>query len=771
MTKPAIAREDLAPVLDGHRGNEALRAAFGGAREGSAFLCVLARYVQFNSAFGPGLANLAGEIAARPGLFRDEAEPVRILSDRAAEVGSDFFFAAIDEFDDRATTWRDTHRTLAQATVKGTGAFFGHAPEQLDGLLRINPATEEAMRRVWHGYGIGERLEEPRLFSAMGFHVGSEILADREFLIIDQVLKAQRPDLVAHLSATKIEIGGAEARRLLLDPHPHRGGGGAFRRRAARGQQRAPVLRGGPRPGGSEGMDPGRVRRLRPCAGRVHGRPRRGMISRLGLLISRVFRKTAPDPFVLAILLTLLTAVLALTFGRMPAADGRSRLLALFDLWRGSGGLWKLLDFAMQMCLILVSGHALASSPPAARAIAALSARPQSTRQAAVLVCAVTCLTAVLNWGLSLILGRAPRARGRPLAVAPGPARALPPSRRRRLHGPARLARRLLGLGHPHHDEPGGGGEGAPARLRREARRSRRAPHRDDVLRAERIRHGGARRGPARADGASRPPRRAGPRAYRTLPSRDAAAGSAEADEPPETIPDRLDRSWVLAYLLGVPLLLALARHVSVQGLAALDLKAIIAGMIGLGLLLHRSPRSYLRAVEEGVRACGGIILQFPLYGGIMAMMEGSGLVPQLAGALTALGPPASVPISSFLAGCVINMFVPSGGGHWAVQGPVALEAGFQAGIPPGKMILSVAYGGEATDMLQPFWALPLLAITGVRARDIVGYTAIAMVFARRLDAARACCFSEAIPATRRPRHRLHYAFDASGGASSGGIG
>jgi hypothetical protein len=208
MTRPAIAREDLAPVLDGHRGNEALRAAFEGTREAPAFLCVLARYVQFNSAFGPGLANLAGEIAARPGLFRDEEEPVRILSDRAAEVGSDFFYAAIDEFDDRATTWRDTHRTLAQATVKGAGGFFGYAPEQLNQVLRINRATEEAMRKVWHGYGIGERLEEPRLFSAMGFHVGSEILADREFLIIDQVLKAKRADLVAHLSATKIEIGG-----------------------------------------------------------------------------------------------------------------------------------------------------------------------------------------------------------------------------------------------------------------------------------------------------------------------------------------------------------------------------------------------------------------------------------------------------------------------------------------------------------------------------------------------------------------------------------
>jgi len=206
--RPTIGKPDLAPVLEAHRGNEALRGAFEGAREPEAFLSVLGRYVQFNSAFGPGLANLAGEIAARQGLFRDEAEPVHILADRAAEVGSDFFYAAVDEFDDRATTWRDTHRTLAQATVKGAGAFFGYAPEQLNQVLRINRATEEAMRKVWHGYGIGERLAETRLFSAMGFHVGSEILADREFLIIDQVLKQRRADLVAHLAGSKIEILG-----------------------------------------------------------------------------------------------------------------------------------------------------------------------------------------------------------------------------------------------------------------------------------------------------------------------------------------------------------------------------------------------------------------------------------------------------------------------------------------------------------------------------------------------------------------------------------
>ena len=208
MSALRIGRDDLDAILAAHHGNEALRAAFESAAEPGPFLSVLGRYVQFNSAFGPGLANLAGEIAARQGLFRDPDEPVRILADRAAEVGSDFFYAAIDEFDDRATHWRDTHRTLAQATVKGAGRFFGFAPEQLNEVIRINRATAEAMGRVSVGYGLGETLSEERLFSAMGFHVGSEILADREFLIIDQVLKEKRPNFVAALRGMKVEILG-----------------------------------------------------------------------------------------------------------------------------------------------------------------------------------------------------------------------------------------------------------------------------------------------------------------------------------------------------------------------------------------------------------------------------------------------------------------------------------------------------------------------------------------------------------------------------------
>jgi hypothetical protein len=203
-----IGRDDLRPVLAAHRGNQALVAALEQASRPEQLVSVLGRYIQFNSAFGAGLANLAGEIAARQGLFQDAAEPVRVTADRAAEVASDFFYAAVDEFDDRATPWRDTHRTLAQATLKGLGSFFGYDDAQLDAAVRINDATRQAMERVWQGYGVGARLEEADLFSGMGFHTGSEILADQEFVLIDRHLRERRPELVSALEAMRIPILG-----------------------------------------------------------------------------------------------------------------------------------------------------------------------------------------------------------------------------------------------------------------------------------------------------------------------------------------------------------------------------------------------------------------------------------------------------------------------------------------------------------------------------------------------------------------------------------
>ena len=205
-----IQREDLQAILAAHTGNQSLQSAFERAREPEQLLSVLGRYIQFNSAFGAGLANLAGEIAARQRLFQDPDEPLHIAADRASEVASDFFYAAVDEFDDRATPWRDTHRTLAQATLKGLGTYFGFTVERLNDVVRINDATRKGMDRVWEGYGIGARLEEERLFSAMGFHTGSEILADQEFVIIDRHLREKRPDVVTALDKMKVPILGQQ---------------------------------------------------------------------------------------------------------------------------------------------------------------------------------------------------------------------------------------------------------------------------------------------------------------------------------------------------------------------------------------------------------------------------------------------------------------------------------------------------------------------------------------------------------------------------------
>jgi hypothetical protein len=208
MPTLSIGREDLRPVLEAHHGNEALRAAFETAQDPGHFLSVLARYIQFNSAFGAGLANLSGEIAVRQGLFQDPDEPLRLAADRAAEVAADFFYAAIDEFDDRATPWRDTHRTLAQATLKGAGSYFGYSPTALNDVLRLNEATRQAMARVWEGYGVGAKLEDARLFSGMGFHTGSEILADQEFVILDRHLREKRPELVQALEQMRVDVMG-----------------------------------------------------------------------------------------------------------------------------------------------------------------------------------------------------------------------------------------------------------------------------------------------------------------------------------------------------------------------------------------------------------------------------------------------------------------------------------------------------------------------------------------------------------------------------------
>ncbi len=155
----------------------------------------------------------------------------------------------------------------------------------------------------------------------------------------------------------------------------------------------------------------------------------------------------------------------------------------------------------------------------------------------------------------------------------------------------------------------------------------------------------------------------------------------------------------------------------------------VILIFLTLGLALTRSPVHYMDlAMAEG-RSVAAIIMQFPFYAGIMGIMTGTGLAAVLAAWFVSFATAESLPFWGMISGGVINLFVPSGGGQWAVQGPVMIEAAKTLGADMPRVAMGVAIGDQWTNLLQPFWAIPVLAIAGLKARDIMGYTAVMFIW------------------------------------------
>jgi short-chain fatty acids transporter len=400
--------------------------------------------------------------------------------------------------------------------------------------------------------------------------------------------------------------------------------------------------------------------------------------------------------------------------------------------------MWNLLSFAMQMCLVLVTGHALAESPPVARFIRFLSHASQTPAQAAVLVALTAGLAAIINWGLGLIVGALlAREVGRVME-----------ERGERVHYPLLAAAGYFGLMVWH----GGLSGSAPLTVTTVDEMAK-------VIGADMA----AQVGPMPLQttigswhnlvitggllvfcpllfGLLHPKRPSDIELYSdfrqgelpTLPpptSPDELEQHVHLDDKPSNLPEWLGRRPALAWLFAIALAAGLSRMVArVDGISNIGLNEINLAMLILGLAMHGSIDRYVAAVDTAVRGCGGIILQFPLYAGIMGMMKETGLGEQIAQAIVSRTTADTLPLFTFFSAGVVNLFVPSGGGQFAVQGPIILEGAVAAQIEPAKMVMAMSYGDQLTNMLQPFWALPLLAITGVRARDIVGYTAIVMV-------------------------------------------
>jgi len=203
-----IEKSELTPIVDHYGGSRTFERTLSHIADKADFLRLFARYVHFNSIFGSGVANLAGAIAARQDLFRDLQEPATLTADRSVEVASYFFATAVDEFAGKSDRRQYTHRFLAQASLKAAAQFFGYGGSALDRSAPLNKATRMAVREVMQGYGLQQPMEEENLFSAMGFHLGSEILADAEFRILDNCLHSKWRELAEFMERSPRFAGG-----------------------------------------------------------------------------------------------------------------------------------------------------------------------------------------------------------------------------------------------------------------------------------------------------------------------------------------------------------------------------------------------------------------------------------------------------------------------------------------------------------------------------------------------------------------------------------
>lgn len=197
------------------------------------------------------------------------------------------------------------------------------------------------------------------------------------------------------------------------------------------------------------------------------------------------------------------------------------------------------------------------------------------------------------------------------------------------------------------------------------------------------------------------------------------------ADAPPS---EKLEESRILALIIGALGIAYLGLYFAEKGfnitINTVNLMFMIAG-----LLLHKTPMAYMRAISAAARSTAGILVQFPFYAGIQLMMEHSGLGGLITEFFINVANKDTFPVMTFFSSALINFAVPSGGGHWVIQGPFVMPAAQALGADLGKSVMAIAYGEQWMNMAQPFWALPALAIAGLGVRDIMGYCITALLF------------------------------------------
>ena len=422
------------------------------------------------------------------------------------------------------------------------------------------------------------------------------------------------------------------------------------------------------------------------------------------------FRRILPSPFSIAILLTLFTLILTLFI------SDKSPAILLFD-WQE--GLWSssLLAFAFQMMLMLVLGHTLALSSFFDKLISWLVKPITTTAKAAAIVTFATIIVAFINWGLGLIFG----------AIL---ARKLGESFTRKqlpLNYPLIGAAGYVGLMVWH-----GGLSGSA--LTKVAESGHLQVISKNASLPEAIYYGDTVFSSMNISAfllllvlIPLTFYYLGTRVRSQIPEIKTAFINTLENKNLEGA-ERIDQSQIFSKTIGILLVVFAAfLALSYEGpsLGFITPNYINFSLLALCLLLHTSFTSFLSAVEDAITGSSGILIQFPLYFGILALMQSGGLIELVSNWFIEVSNTTTLPLFTFFSAGLVNIFVPSGGGQWAIQGPIILEAATKLGVPLPKMILALAYGDQLTNMLQPFWALPLLSITGLKAKDILPYTLV----------------------------------------------
>ncbi|SNT72960.1 short-chain fatty acid transporter [Paracoccus seriniphilus] len=424
------------------------------------------------------------------------------------------------------------------------------------------------------------------------------------------------------------------------------------------------------------------------------------MLRALSRPATRLMERWLPDAFIFVIILTLVAAVAAVSSQDVTPA-------ALIGMW--GDGFWSLLQFSMQMLLVLVTGFILASSPPVRRLLEWVAGFATTRGSAIILVSVVSLAASWLNWGFGLVVG-------------------------------AIFAKELA------------------RKIRVDYRLLVAAAYSGFV-----IWHGGlsgsipltiATEGHFTADQIGVIPTSETIFSYWNLiivalivivlpianrmmlpleseqvlvdPSLLNEATAPKARPEHATPAEWLENSPILMWLIGVPGLVWLATYFAAGG--GLNLNVVNFMFLFLGIICHGTARSLLTALDQAVRGGAGIVIQFPFYAGIMAIMTGSGLAASMSEWFVSISTANSLPFWSFISAGIVNIFVPSGGGQWAVQAPVMLPAAEALGADIPRVVMGIAWGDAWTNLLQPFWALPMLGIAGLKPRDIMGFCVVLLL-------------------------------------------